>query len=78
MNVVTMNYDQAHKFVASPPRRTDVRWDGYTMVFWKPTPFGYTSPKGAFRKGRWGVEQRVEVASNGTWEVPGAYVRPTK
>lgn len=78
MSVVSMNYEQAHKFVARPPRRTDVRWEGWDMILWKPTPFGYKVPKGAFRKGRWGVQTRIRVSENGTWEVPSNYVRPTR
>lgn len=78
MSVVEMDYSQAHNFVARPPRRTDARWEGWDLLLWKPTPFGYMNTKGVFRKGRWGVQTRITVNERGTWEVPSNYVRPTK
>jgi hypothetical protein len=47
----------------------DVRWDGWTMVFFREAPQGVYSKNGAFRNGTWGFENRVAVSEKGTWEV---------
>lgn len=79
MNTVVFDYDSAHRLVESPPSRTDVRWENYDLVFFRPDPpekdYGRTNVRGAYRKGRWGLETRVPVDSDGTWKVPGKIVK---
>ena len=68
---LNLDYKKAHKFVREQRKKgSDVYWDGWDMVFWKPTNYGWTSKNGSFRKGRWGVESRVHLADDGTWTVP--------
>lgn len=73
---LTLDYSAAHKFVREQRRiGNDVRWEGFTMVFWKPTHYGFTNVKGAFRNGRWGMETRVAVGDDGTWKVAGKNIK---
>lgn len=75
--MLVLNHSEAHKFVRDSRRRgVDVRWDGWTMVFWKPTHHGFTNVRGAYRNGRWGMESRVPVGDDGLWKVPGKNAKP--
>lgn len=42
-------------------------WDGWTLVIFKPTPAGYTSSKGMFRDGQWGLAKRVDPNDQGRY-----------
>jgi len=73
-----LDYKSAHRFVKDQRRAGNaVRWEGWDMVFWKPTRHGFTNVNGAFDrdKGRWGVESRVAVNSDGIWKVPNKNVK---
>lgn len=73
---LTLDYSAAHKFVREQRRiGNDVRWEGFDMVFWKPTHYGFTNTKGAFRNGRWGMETRIPVTNDGTWTVSGKNIK---
>lgn len=69
MSRINLDYDAAHTFVEQHARMSDVRWEGYDMVFFTPTHYGFSNPKGAFRKGRWGMEYRVSPDDKGIWKV---------
>lgn len=56
----------------------DVRWDGWDIVFFRPSDIGRKSPQGAFRNGVWGFDNRVVVDSEGVWKVDFRNVRGTK
>lgn len=74
-----LDFSGAHKFVREQRRLgNDVRWENYDMVFWKPTHYGFTNKKGAYRNGRWGMESRVVVTGQGTWEVPSKNVKSSR
>lgn len=47
----------------------DVRWDNYTLVFFRPEPKGIYSPAGAFRNGTWGLENRTDLDNDGIWKI---------
>jgi hypothetical protein len=47
----------------------DIRWDGWTIVIFRPSIKGMTSKAGTFRDGQWGFDNRVEVNEAGIWEV---------
>jgi hypothetical protein len=79
MSRTVLEYDAAHEFVTKQSKAgNDVRWEGWDMVFFKPTPYGFSNPKGAFRKGRWGMENRVTPDSTGRWVVPVKNVKPLR
>lgn len=82
-----LDYKGAHKFVRSQRQLgNNVRWDGWDVVFWKPTRHGFNTSSrtngvvntvGSFdrKKGRWGVETRISVDSNGMWRIPNRHVK---
>lgn len=79
MATLSLDFSGAHKFVREQRRfGSDVRWDNYDIVFWKPTHHGFTNKKGAYRNGRWGMESRVVVSEQGTWEVPNKNVKSVR
>ena len=79
MSRMNLNYKEAHAFVREQRKMgSDLRWDGWDMVFWEPTQYGFEDSKGAFRKGRWGVETRISVSNDGTWSFPNRKVRRPK
>jgi hypothetical protein len=85
MSRVTLSYDEVDEFVSNQQALgNNVRWDGYTMVFFKRTDHGFTNEKGAFQRvdsrskkrgGFWGMELRVDPGTDGAWKVPGKYVK---
>jgi len=75
---MNLDYSAAHKFVREQRKMgSNVRWDGWDIVFWKPTRHGWTNKNGSFdrKKERWGVESRVIVGNDGTWKVPNKNVK---
>ncbi len=52
----------------------DVRWDGWDIVFFRPSDIGRHSVDGAFR-GQWGFENRFEVNSEGKWSIDKRNIR---
>lgn len=67
--MIALDYTQAHAFVEKQSRRSDVRWDGWDIVFWRANPNGYSMRNGAYRNGRWGVQTRIKPNSRGVWLV---------
>lgn len=73
-----LDYKAAHRFVREQRKMgSEVYWDGWDMVFWQPTRYGFTARNGAFnrKQGRWGIESRVTVSDGGFWKVPKRNVR---
>jgi hypothetical protein len=68
--MLTLDYSAAHTFMRTQRQLGNkIRWDGWDMVIFKPTAYGFKDVKGAFRDGRWGVEKRIPVNADGQWEV---------
>ena len=75
MNRVVVNNDTVDQFVSEQTRSgNDVRWDGWSLVFFKANPNGFNDKNGAYRNGKWGVQARVEVDDDGHWRIPVKYV----
>jgi hypothetical protein len=75
MSRVLIDHTSADEFVSTQRSKgIDVSWDGWTMVFWKSNPNGFNDKNGAFKKGRWGVQARVEVDTNGDYRIPVKYL----
>lgn len=74
--MLTLGVKKADKFVREQKELgNDVRWDGWTMVFFRPSPAAVYSKDGAFREGVWGFDNRVEVNDKGLWEIDYRNVR---
>jgi len=68
--MLILDYSSAHTLVREQRRLGNkVRWEGWDIVFFKPTPYAYKDVKGVFHNGRWGIEKRVPVNEAGQWEV---------
>ena len=77
--MISLNFSAVHKFIREQRRLgSDIRWDGWELVFFKPTRHGWSNKKGAYRNGRWGMESRVTVTNAGLWNVPTKNVRPVR
>lgn len=56
----------------------DVRWDGWNIVFFRPSPKGVYDRNGAFRDGRWGFDNVSPLEADGSWRVDWRNVRSGK
>lgn len=75
MSRVVVDYNSIDTFVDEQTQRgNDVTWDGYTLVFFKSNPNGFNDKNGAFKNGKWGVQARVDVDSDGLWRIPVKYI----
>lgn len=69
---------RAEKFVGEQRNAgNDVRWDGWDMVFFRPSELGITSAHGVFHNGEWGFDNRVVVDTDGVWAIDYRNVRRT-
>lgn len=62
------------KMEAIVKKNNSLSWDGWTVVSLSKNPTGWMSPRGAFIKGSWYIQNRYEPNSNG-WEIPDKIVR---
>lgn len=77
--MLTLGIRKVEKFVKEQQELgSDVRWDGWDMVFFRPSEKAVFSNDGAFRNGVWGFDNRVAVNSKGVWEVDFRNVRRVK
>lgn len=68
--MLTLGIKKVERFVKEQQALgNDVRWDGYDLVFFRPSEQGIYSKNGAFRDGQWGFDNRVSVNSKGLWEI---------
>lgn len=79
MNFTTLDYDQAHTYVAEAQRRGKaVSWSGYDMVFFKPNDRAYFAKNGRFMNGKWGFTTVIKPDASGTWRVRGSAYQPIR
>lgn len=50
-------------------------WEGYNLFIWKKNQNGYTDKKGLYRKNSWGIAEKIELNTDGTWRLPKHYVK---
>lgn len=74
MQLIAIDEKQADNLT----RQKNIWWEGWDLMIWFPNPHGFTKPYGAFRNGRWGMQNRIPVNTEGKWEVPARYVRPNR
>lgn len=66
MSRVSLDYSAAHKFVE---RNRSARWEGWDILIFSPTQYGFSHPEGAFVNGKWGMQVRVKPDSKGLWHI---------
>lgn len=77
--MLTLGIRKVEKFVKEQVALgNDVRWDGWDLIFFRPSPKGRFSKDGAFRNGVWGFDNRVKVNDKGVWEVDFRNVKRSK
>lgn len=70
--MLTLGIKKIDKFVREQNELgNDVRWETYlkTLVFFRPADAAVYSKDGAFRNGRWGFDNRVEVNEKGVFDI---------
>lgn len=71
--MIALTIDKVDAFVAKLQRKgVDVRWDGWTMVFHRPTKAAHrTNPESRYsrRTEEWGFETKVSPDEQGKWLV---------
>lgn len=74
--MLVLGIKKVDKFVnAQQELGNDVRWDGWTMVFFRPHVGAVYSvdeagrPNGVWHNGSYGFETRVECDNRGLWEI---------
>jgi len=79
--MISLTEENADGFVRKHRRKgVNVRWDGWTMVFFRPDRKAERTARGRFNRstGEWGIETRVNVNPNGKWLVNPSLTRGTK
>lgn len=56
----------------------NVRWNGYTLEFFRPEPKAIYSKDGAYRDGEWGYLNTTDVDSDGLWHIDFRNVKRVK
>jgi hypothetical protein len=70
---------RAERFVSEQHEAgSDIRWEGWDIVFFRPSELGRTSKQGVIRDGVYGFDNRVVVDSDGVWRVDFRNVKRTK
>ena len=66
------DFKSAHRMVRKQQALgNDVVWDGYDMVFYRPADHAMYSKEGVWRNGQFAFANRVQVNSEGIWQVDG-------
>jgi hypothetical protein len=75
--MIALNVDKADGFISKLQRKgVKVRWDGWTMVFFKTNPYARTVVKSntgeraVYNNGEWGFETRISADEKGSWLIP--------
>jgi hypothetical protein len=84
--MLRLGYKKAHKFIEEQKALgNDVRWDGWTMVFFRAHPAAMYSVQDGRPNGVWsrtsdsyGFETRVEPNEKGLWEIDWRNVKSNK
>ncbi len=65
-----VNYKNVDRLVKEQQAKgTDVRWDGWDLVFFRPEKHSYSSKHGVYRNGSWGYDNRIAVNESGIYEI---------
>lgn len=55
-------------------KNKSLSWDGWTVIHSRQNDNGYSSKNGAYRNGKWYIQNRFEVTEKG-WNLPDKFVR---
>lgn len=58
--------------------KLELYWDNYDIVMWEKNNNGCYNKYGKFRNNNWGIAKVIPVSSDGTWKLPGKYVKYLK
>lgn len=76
---LTLGIKKADRFVKQQNELgNDVRWNGWDMIFFRPSEAGIYSKHGAFRNGVWGFDNVVPVSDDGQWHIDFRNVKRVK
>jgi len=76
--MIPLTIDKVDGFVAKLQRKgVNVRWDGWKMVFFKPSRRAERSIHGSRVNGQWGYETVVSPNRQGKWLVRTDLIRGT-
>lgn len=74
--MLNLDIKSAHRLVREQRAiNNDVWWEGWTIHFFRPADHAIHSVDGVFRNGVWGFDNRVEVNSEGKWEVDARNIK---
>lgn len=74
--MIALTEDKVDNFVAKLQRKgVNVRWDGWKIVFFKPSKRALRDPKGVRNGSEWGFERVVAPNSQGKWLVDYSLTR---
>jgi len=74
MQVIMMNIKSLKKMESIVAKNHQLFWDGWTVVHSVKNPTAWSSPNGAYVKGKWYIQKRYEPTIDG-WEIPDKLVR---
>ena len=69
-----MNIKSLEQMEVIVKKNKNLHWDGWDVLKRDPNPAGWRFPNGVFVKGRWYVQKRIPLTSNG-WELPDNLAR---
>lgn len=69
-----MKIKSLSKMEAIVARNHQLSWDGWTVLHSVKNPTAWSSPNGAYIKGKWHMQNRYEPTYDG-WEIPDKLVR---
>lgn len=68
--MIALTIDKVDNFVEKAQRKgVNVRWDGWTMVFFREDRRALRNPEGRRQGDKWGFETRVSPNEQGKWMV---------
>lgn len=77
--MLTLGYKRVQEFVERQQALgSTVKWNNYTLEFFRPAEQAIYSKDGAFQDGAWGFLNTVEVDEHGIWSIDYRNVRKDK
>lgn len=58
-------------------KNRSLRWEGWDVIHFYPSPTGWMSQYGTFHRGKWYMNRRFKVTETG-WDIPDKFLRYSK